>query len=179
MGTWCGLGKKPWRERGQLCLAQPVTGCLSFQAPGASFPEKMNRWNEWSESPIQGWAGVLGWKKQLEWAKACRRTSKWAKARDVCGWSCDPPCPPSSACWSVHAPVWRLCGSGWGGQCYGRRWREALDSWLSERGGCQWRVWEGSTARSQRQGWGKDEGLAVVWVKYRPRPVLEGFFSQN
>lgn len=72
------------------------------------------------------------------------------------------PAKPSLACRSVHAPVWRLCGSGWGDQCYGRHWREALDSWLSERGGCQWRVWEGSTARSQRRGWGKDEGLAVI-----------------
>lgn len=72
---------------------------------------------------------------------------------------------PAHQAWPVGAFMPRCGGSAGqagGGQCYGRHWREALDSWLSERGGCQWRVWERSTARSQRRGWGKDEGLAVI-----------------
>lgn len=178
MGTWCGLGKKPWKERSALsspaCDRMPV-----IPGPWGLFPEKMNRlkWVLWESHP-----GVSG----SAWMEEAARASKGMEAdlRMTRGqgpvWVELWPSLPTElgllgrSCPGVEALWVRL-----GGQCYGRCWREALDSWLSKRGGCPWRVWERSTARSQRRGWGKDERLAVVWVKYRPRPVLEVFLSPN
>lgn len=95
---------------------------------------------------------MFGWKKQLERAKAWRWTSERAEeARAVCEWSSDPPCPPRLARWGVHAPVWRLCGSGWVVRVMGD---------VGERLPVE--SVEGSAGRSQRRGWDNDAGLAVV-----------------
>lgn len=62
---------------------------------------------------------------------------------------------------------------GWGVSVMVDAGRGAPDShWVKEeaaRGECG----SGRPARARGGGWGKDEGLAVVWVKHRPRPVLD------
>ena len=130
MGSWCGLGKKPWRERSALsspaCDRMPV-----IPGPWGLFPEKMSRfWNEWSESPIRGVSGSV-------WTEAAARASRgmevdFGKSRGQgCVWV--PLCPalPAGVGWlGCSCPVWRLCGSGGG-----------LGLWETLARGCRWRVW--------------------------------------